>query len=177
MSLGPKLPLSLLGCTCHPGEAMTSAYRKQNTAFLIKDIYVRSFFSQNWFADKRFSVISSFFKSKYLTLNVLHLRVSRVCCCFNYVRCFFVCLTIYMRCQIQLRHKQAFRCVFERASPCLVSFPSPGSNKGPSIRGQAAVSASLQYRQALMPGQAGGRATPTVVLDTKHCHPTSSTPV
>lgn len=56
---------------------------------------------------------------------------------------FFVCLTTYILCQTQLRHKQAFRCVFERASPCLVSFPSPESNKGPSLRGQAAVSASL----------------------------------
>lgn len=67
---------------------------------------------------------------------------------------FFACLTIYILCQILLRHKQAFRCVFERASPCLVSFPSPESNKGPSIRGQAAVIASLQCR--LVPGQAGG---------------------
>lgn len=90
---------------------------------------------------------------------------------------FFACLTIYILCQILLRHKQAFRCVFERASPCLVSFPSPESNKGPSIRGQAAVIASLQCRPALVPGQAGGRVTQTVVLDTRPPPPTPSTPV
>lgn len=96
---------------------------------------------------------------------------NRVCCCFNFTQLFFACLTIYILCQIWLRHKQAFRCVFERASPCLVSFPSPESNKGPSIRGQAAVIASLQCRPVLVPGQAGGRVTQTVVLDTRPPHP------
>lgn len=97
--------------------------------------------------------------------------VDRVCFCFNFTQLFFACLTIYILCQIWLRHKQAFRCVFERASPCFVSFPSPESNKGPSIRGQAAVIASLQCRPALVPGQAGGRVTQTVVLDTRPPHP------
>lgn len=67
-----------------------------------------------------------------------------------------LCLRMGILCQIRHRNKQDFRCVFEWASPCLVSFPSPESSKGPSIRGQAAVTASLSpCRPALGPGQGG----------------------
>lgn len=46
--------------------------------------------------------------------------------------------------------------VFEWASPCLVSFPSPESSKGPSIRGQAAVTASLPLSPCSTGAWAGG---------------------
>lgn len=99
----------------------------------------------------------------------MHPPHPQVCCLSS---CLSACLRMHILCQIQHRHKQDFWCVFERASPCLVSFPSPESSKGPSIRGQAAVTASLSLAdQHLVPGQAGGRVAQTIGLDTGHGTP------
>lgn len=93
--------------------------------------------------------------------------------------CTAVCWRMCILCQIQHRHKQDFWCVFEWASPCLVSFPSPESSKGPSIRGQAAVTASLTLSPrwpAVGPGCWGRRGTETIGLDTGHGTTTPPTP-
>lgn len=117
----------------------------------------------------------------------MHPPHPHVCCLSGSVQLVFcvqdpVSLRMCILCQIQHRHKQDFWCVFEWASPCLVSFPSPESSKGPSIRGQAAVTASLSpCRPALGPGQ-GGSGAETIGLDTGHgtphpFHPSLAHPV
>lgn len=138
----------------------------------------------------------------YITLTCAHLHplhphVGRLSSSVQLAPC--VRLRMCILCQIQHRHKQDFRCVFEWASPCLVSFPSPESSKGPSIRGQAAVTASFSLSLSLSPslslaplagqqwglgrgGVGGGGGAETIGLDTGHgtphpFHPSLAHPV
>lgn len=66
-----------------------------------------------------------------------------------------LCVLECVLCQIQHTHKQTFGVCLSGPLPAS-SLSPPESSKGPSIRGQAAVTASLSpCRPALRPGQGG----------------------